>query len=239
MIVKLEEIIVPIMMLAYLGVSIFVIIYNIKLIPNTFNDIFSNAFNIKDIGIASLVFSATLGMKRSYFSNEAGLGTIPSISGMSEVESGESQARIQVFGVFIDTLFCTLTALMILIYDVNLNGLDGYEVIIKLFETMFNDFGKYLGLFFLLTFALATLISQFYLGESNMIFITKKLKIGSEKVFKIAFKCLFITGIVLGVYLSLDVIFEIIDYTLVTLGLLNVISIIVILRKNKNLISCK
>ena len=72
-----------------------------------------------------------------------------------------------------------------------------------------------------------------------MIFITKKLKIGSEKVFKIAFKCLFITGIVLGVYLSLDVIFEIIDYTLVTLGLLNVISIIVILRKNKNLISCK
>ena len=79
-----------------------------------------------------------------------------------------------------------------------------------------NDFGKYLGLFFLLTFALATLISQFYLGESNMIFITKKMKIGSEKVFKIAFKCLFITGIVLGVYLSLDVIFEIIDYSLIT-----------------------
>lgn len=239
MIVKLEELIVPLMMILYLGISLYVIIFNYKQIPNIFKDIFFNALNIKDIGLASILFCATLGMKRSFFSNEAGLGTIPSISGMSEVASPEAQARIQVFGVFIDTFFCTLTALMILIYHVDLNNLNGCEVIIKLFEVMFDKIGMVFGIFFLITFALATLISQYYLGETNMFFITKKLKIGNEKKFKLIFKLLFVIGIVFGVYLNLNQIFEIIDYTLVGLGIINIYSIVKIMKKDKKIVSSK
>lgn len=236
MIVKLEEVIVPIMMISYLVISLVVIILNINLIPNIIVEIISNALNIKDASLAMIIHTATLGMKRSLFSNEAGLGTIPSISGMSEVSYASSQARIQVFGVFVDTFFCTLTAFMIMIFNIDLNNLDGCELIIKMFESIFQDIGKYVGTFFLIAFALATLISQFYLGESNMFFITRKLKVGKEESFKLIHKGLFIIGIICGVFLNTNQIFEIIDYTLIILGVINIYSIIKIINKNKDII---
>lgn len=235
-IVKLEEVIVPFMMIAYLVISLVVIIFNINMIPQIILEILTNAWDVKKVSLSMIIYIATLGMKRSLFSNEAGLGTIPSISGMSEVSQASSQARIQVFGVFIDTFFCTLTALMIIIFNIDLHNLGGCELIIKMFESIFHGIGMYIGVFFLIAFALATLISQFYLGESNMFFITRKLKIGNETKLKLIHKILFVVGIICGVYLKTNQIFEIIDYTLMILGIINLYSIIKITNINKNII---
>ena len=63
----------------------------------------------------------------------------------------------------------------------------------------------------------------------------KKLKIGNEKKLKLLFKVLFIIGIVFGVYLNLNQIFEIIDYTLVVLGIINIYAIVKIMKKDKKI----
>lgn len=235
-IVKVEEILVPVMLIGFLGISCYAIVYNINVLPKIIKDMFINATNFKEVGMGLFISMVTLGMKRSLFSNEAGLGTIPSISGMSDVEKAQVQAKIQVFGVFVDMFFCTLTALMILIYNINLEGLFGCDAIISLFIGMFGQVGKWFGIFFLLSFSLATLVSQFYLGESNMIFITDKMKIGNKSLFKMIYKGLFIIGIFCGVYLNTLKIFEIIDITLVVLGVINIITLMKILKKNQNVL---
>ena len=236
MIVKFQEMVVPIMLLSYLLISIVVIITNVGTIPNVLYDIINRGINIKDFGLASFIFVATLGMKRSFFSNEAGLGTIPSISGMSEVKDPLDQAYVQVFGAWIDTFFCTLTALMILIYNVEINSSTSCDLVINVFITIFGGFGKYIGSFFLLSFAIATVASQFYSGESNLIYLIKKYNLNKKIIINI-FKLLFIIGVGLGIYSSTMFLFEIIDYTLIILGIINILSLILIDRKVKNIVT--
>ena len=68
------------------------------------------------------------------FSNEAGLGTLPSISAMADSKPID-QGYYQMFGVFIDTvLLCTLMGIFILIYTPNLADFTGSDLIINVFE---------------------------------------------------------------------------------------------------------
>ena len=61
----------------YFAVTIFIILKNIKLMPEVFSRIFQEAFGFKQI--AGGGFDAVLmnGVKRGLFSNEAGSGSAP------------------------------------------------------------------------------------------------------------------------------------------------------------------
>lgn len=219
-IVKFSEIIVPIMSIGYLIISIYAIISNIEKVPNVFKLIITEALNFRSIFAGGLF----VGIKRSLFSHEAGLGSMPTISAMSDADKPIKQGHAQVMGVFIDTvIMCSLTGIMILVYKVDLNKYTGYDLIIYAFENIFGFLGKYLACFFMFTFGLATIVSQYYLGESNLLFISKQKK---NRKLLLMYQFMFIVGITFGVFFPLNKIWDLIDYGMIGIGIINLYAII-------------
>jgi len=224
-IIKFSEGIVPIMSIGYLAITMMIILLNINLFPSVLTKIFNEAFNYSSVFAGGCCSCLLIGFRRSMFSNEAGLGTMPSISAMAEPKKPLQQGFVQVLGVYIDTIvICSLTGFVILIYDLNLSGFQGCDLILYIFERILGDFGRIASVFFLLTFAIATIVSQFYLGESNLLYFIRRIK--HKKMYIFMYKCLFITGIIIGVSYSTKQIFTIVDNGMVLLGVFNIYAIL-------------
>jgi len=222
---KVIDKIVPVMTVMFLVICLYALIARIEYLPKIIKLIITEAFNIKS-GIIGVV---TIGLKRSLFSNEAGLGTAPSINCYSDNEPIK-QGYLQVLTCIIDTvIMCVLLGVIILLYDIDLNLYNGNELAIMIFEIIFPNKGIILGTFILFTFSLATVISSFYSGETNMLFNSIFCK-NKTNILKTCYKILFIIGIFLGVFMENSSIWDLIDYGLVVLGIINIVVIIKLKR---------
>ena len=107
----------PVMTILYIGITIIAIAVNYKKIPYAFSQIFVGAFSPKTVtggAIGSAFVGVRFGMSRGVFSNEAGLGTAPTVYACSS-GSETSLGLMGIMEVFIDTIaVCTLTALTLL-----------------------------------------------------------------------------------------------------------------------------
>ena len=114
--VKVLDVVVPVMASIYFILTIFIILTNIKLLPDVFARIFAEAFGIRQMVAGG--FGAVLmnGVKRGLFSNEAGSGSAPCAAATADVSHPAKAGLLQAFGVFIDTIvICTCTAMIILL----------------------------------------------------------------------------------------------------------------------------
>ena len=112
---KATQVIVPIMAIAYIGVTLITIILNIGTFPAVIGSIFKGAFNFSSV--AGGIFGATImnGIKRGLYSNEAGIGSAPNAAASADVSHPVKQGLVQMLSVFIDTLLiCSSTAFMVL-----------------------------------------------------------------------------------------------------------------------------
>lgn len=224
-IVRFSEFIVPIMSITYLAVTIFIISVNITSFGSMIKVIFQDAFNLNSILAGGCCSCLLIGFKRSLFSHEAGLGTMPSISAMADIKHPVQQGYVSTVGVYVDTLImCTLTGFTILIFNQDTSGFQGVDLIIYIFELMLGKLGFYLAGFFMFTFALATVVGEFYLGESNLLYIIKEKK--NKTWYNIIYKGLFLFGIYIGVTNNTREIFSIVDMGMVFLGIANIYAII-------------
>lgn len=231
-IIKCVDKIVPIMTIVFLLTCLYGVIINYKQIDDVIKLIIKDAFNFRSGSISVII----IGLKRSLFSNEAGLGTAPSINSYSD-NLPIRQGYLQVLTCFIDTIvMCVLLGFVILLYGIDLNTNE--ELSLILFKTMFNKYGSLIGNFLLFSFSFATIISSYYAGESNILFncINRKDKIS---LFKFIYKMLFILGIILGIYLNNEKIWDLVDYGLVILGLINIVVILKLQRQFKEEILMK
>ena len=230
--VKLTNFIVPIMSILYLVVNIFIIIYNIEYLPKTLLNIVSSATNIKTFGISTIIFAFTTGVKRSIFSNEAGLGTTPSIAGMEQGVNSTTQGYFQMFGVYVDTLIlCTLTGIFVvqtmMSKNIDLTNFQGPDLIIYLMNIYFEHVGVFLGIFFLICFAFSSVLGEFYLGENNLLFIS------NNKFFKIFYRIIFSIMLIFGVFFTTEQAMNLVDVGIIILGIINLIVILLLLKKDK------
>lgn len=218
-IVKFTEYIVPIMSITFILLGLILIFINIKKFPLVLNDIITKAFS-KDSILGGCIY---VGFKRSLFSHEAGLGTMPTVSAMADCKKPIDQGHVSAFGVFIDTIvMCSVTGFMILLYNIKLDANTEVELIINVFESIFGNIGIFIATFFMLTFAISTFVSEFYLGETNLLFIFRD---NAKKIYYFLYKCLFLLGIFLGVYLNNNSIWFIIDVGLILLGCVNLFAL--------------
>ncbi len=219
-IVRFCEHIVPIMSIGYIIVAVTIILVNIKFFPSVLGLIMKEAFSSKALASGSAASCLIIGFKRSLFSNETGLGTAPSISAMADIKKPLAQGFVQVIGAFTDTIIiCSLTGFVILIYQFDLNSYKGVDLILYIFERILGGFGIYLALFFMLSFAIATVVSQFYLGESNLLFMISKNK--RKKFYILIYKAFFLLGIMIGVNFSTKALFGFVDQGMILLGCVN------------------
>ena len=136
----------PIMSIVYIIFTLVVIFGNIDMVGEAFRKIFIAAFNPQAVvgaGSGILLKNAIVwGLRRSAFSNEAGLGSAPIAHAAANCEGPVQQGVFGIFEVFIDTLLiCSLTALTIIIsgVDITFGEKPGSELITSAFGTIWGN----------------------------------------------------------------------------------------------------
>jgi len=203
---------VPFMSAFYIIFSLIVIICNIGNIGVAFKQIFVCAFTPKAVlGAASgiaLKEAIVWGLRRSAFSNEAGLGSAAIAHAAADTESPVQQGLYGIFEVFADTLLiCTLTGLTIIIsgVDIAFGIKPGSELITGAFATVFG--AKFASLFVaiaLMFFAFSTILGWSLYGTRCTEYLL------GTKVTKL-YQLIFIVMIVVGSTTSLDVAWDVAD----------------------------
>ncbi|MCM3339095.1 MULTISPECIES: alanine/glycine:cation symporter family protein [unclassified Paenibacillus] len=175
-IAKVSATIVPIMALAYIAIALFVMVINFDAIPGVFASIVKSAFGFQEAAAGGIGAAVMNGIKRGLFSNEAGMGSAPNAAATAHVTHPVKQGLVQSFGVFVDTLLvCSATAFIILFSGVSATGeLDGIRLTQYALASQVGDWAHmFVGLAIFL-FAFTSLIGNYYYGQSNIEFITKK-----------------------------------------------------------------
>lgn len=206
------EKLIPAMSILYILFSLIVIFGHVGDIGSAFGKIFSSAFNPKAIGGAAsgiaLRQTVVWGLRRSAFSNEAGLGSAAIAHAAAETKSPVDQGLYGIFEVFADTIvICTLTALTIICsgVEITFGQKVGSELITAAFATIFGQ--KFASVFValaLMLFAFTTVLGWSLYGSrcAQYLFGLKFAK---------GYQVAFIVVIVVGAVASLDVVWDIAD----------------------------
>ena len=209
---KVTELLVPFMCAGYIIFSLVVIIANFADIGKAFQTIFTAAFTPKAVlGAASgIALKEVLvwGLRRSAFSNEAGLGSAAIAHAAADTEGPVQQGLYGIFEVFMDTLIvCTLTGLTVTVsgVDITFGVKPGPELITSAFATVFGN--KIAALFVaiaLMCFAYSTILGWSLYGTRCIEYLF------GMKVTKI-YQLIFVVMIVVGATTSLDIAWDIAD----------------------------
>lgn len=110
-VVSVTTLLVPVMGAIYILVAVTLCIFNAKMLPEVFSQIFKGAFDLNAIFGGFSGSCVMYGIKRGLFSNEAGVGSAPNASASADVSHPAKQGLVQMLSVFIDTiLVCSATA---------------------------------------------------------------------------------------------------------------------------------
>lgn len=231
-IINVSSKIMPFIGILYLGVSLYIIIINISLVPNVFKEIISSAFNFKSIGIGILT-PFIIGFQRGIFSNEAGIGTGAIAAATVDNNDAKGQGMIQIAGIYFTTLIlCTLTALNIMLSNYNLiesNNINGIEITQYALNYHLGSFGEIVLLITIFIFAFSTIISGYYYGENSLKFLKKKVNRKDILLLQIIAIILLIFGSICN---SL-ILWNIVDILIAIMGIINIYAILKLRDKIK------
>ncbi len=228
-VIKATSLLVPIMGVAYILVSLIIIIMNITALPDVFVKIFTEAFNVEAIFGGFGGSCVMYGIKRGLFSNEAGVGSAPNASASAEVSHPAKQGLVQVLSVFIDTLLvCSATAFMCMCSGVEPNAdISGAAYIQAALSTTLGDFGPIFITVAMILFAFTTLLGNLFYVDKCISYITGKVP---GKKFMTVYRVIASLIILLGAGLSADLLWDIADILMGGMTLIN-IPVIFILSK--------
>lgn len=227
-IVRLTSLIVPLMGVAYVAISLIVIVFNIKNIPMMFALIFKDAFDFKAIFSGVAGSCMVYGIKRGLYSNEAGVGSAPNASASAKVSHPAKQGLVQTLSVYIDTLLlCTATALMCLSSGVERSeAVSGALYVQNAISTVFGSLGPVFITVAMVLFAFTTLLGNLYYVNNALVFLNKK-KEPTEKFMRIFhIVCVFV--IFIGAIIPMNSAWAMADITMGGMTLINLPSCMIL-----------
>lgn len=116
---RVAEVIVPFMAIAYVLISLLLLLLNLPKIPGAIAEIVRGAFQPAAItggAVGSIFVAMQKGIARGIFSNEAGLGSAPIAAAAAQTKEPVRQGLVSMLGTFIDTIIiCSMTGLSIVI----------------------------------------------------------------------------------------------------------------------------
>lgn len=220
-IAKVSSIVVPVMALGYIVLSLFVVITNINQLPKVFTLIVSSAFGWEQALGGSVGIALMQGIKRGLFSNEAGMGSAPNVAATADVSHPVKQGLIQTLGVFTDTLIiCSCTAFIILLGNTHLMpDVNGVQLTQMALSNEIGSLGTIYVAIAILFFAYSSILGNYYYGEANIRYITRKPWV--MLIYRIAAGGM----IMFGALASLDLAWSLADITMGLMAIFNLIAI--------------
>ena len=220
-IAKVSSILVPVMALGYVALALAIVLMNITELPAVIALIVGHAFGWEQALGGGVGMALMQGIKRGLFSNEAGMGSAPNVAATANVTHPVKQGLIQTLGVFTDTLIiCTCTAFIILFSGAPLDGSTNGVQLTQ--HALTNEIGPSGGIFVaiaLFFFAFSSILGNYYYGEANVRYLTRRKWILT--VYR-----LLVGGMVLfGALTTLDVAWGLADITMGLMTLCNLTAI--------------
>lgn len=196
-------VLVPFMALFYICAGLIIIVVNYDKIPQALSDIMASAFNgqaaFGGFAGSTLLLTIRLGVSRSVFSNEAGLGISSIAAAAAKTDSPGRQAMITMTGALLSTvIICSITGLVLAVtgvhgsVDERGNTITGATMAITAFNTTIPG-GNYIVAVGLILFAFSTVIAWGYYGEKCCEYIFGS---GSEFFYRIIYTLVVIPGAV-------------------------------------------
>lgn len=221
--VRVLDIMVPIMAVLYFGITVFLIVKNISVMPSVFRQIFEEAFGIRQAVAGG--FGAVLmnGVKRGLFSNEAGSGSAPCAAAAAHSDHPAKTGLLQALGVFIDTIvICSCTAFIMLVTPEEFRaGLEGMDLLQASMEYHLGRFGVVFIALILWLFCFSTFIGILFYARSNVAYL-----FGDNWLSQTAYKVVALIMLFIGGLAAYTFVWDLGD---VGVGLMTVFNIVIIL----------
>ncbi|MEM9004797.1 MAG: alanine/glycine:cation symporter family protein [Cyanobacteria bacterium P01_F01_bin.86] len=212
------EKLVPAMAAIYAIACLFVIILNITEVPAAIGTIISQAFAPTAVG-GGIVGVMVQGIRRSSFSNEAGVGSAAIAHSAARTDEHIREGIVALLEPFIDTIvICNMTAIAIVLtgaYQDTGEGLSGVAMTSSAFASVIGWFPVILSIAVCL-FAFSTIISWSYYGIQAWTYL-----FGERTT--LLFKLIYVTCTFLGTLTSLGLIIDFSDLMLLGMAFPNLI----------------
>jgi AGCS family alanine or glycine:cation symporter len=169
---KVTGVLVPIMIVFYMGGAGYIILTHITEVPAALIFIVKQAFNptaaVGGFAGASIMLAIRMGVARGVFSNESGLGSAPIAAAAAQTKSPITQALVSMTQTFIDTIVvCTMTGLVLIISGLWSSGTTGAELTTLAFAASMPG-GAHIVTIGIILFAYSTILGWCYYGEKSI-----------------------------------------------------------------------
>ena len=207
---RVTSLLVPIMILLYIGGALIVVLMHYQMIPETLGLVFKHAFSPTAAigGFAGSLIRDTMrwGVARGVFSNESGLGSAPIAAAAAQTKNPVSQALVSMTQTFIDTIVvCTFTGFVIISTGLWKSGETGAELTTLAFSKgLPGNSGGIIVAVGLILFAYSTMLGWSYYGEKALEFLF------GPKLVK-PYRIIFCILIFFGAGIKLDLVWAIAD----------------------------
>ena len=218
---------VPLMIGIYLVGCLWVIGSKITEIPDAIITICQSAFSANAVE-GGLVGLLVLAIRRSAFSNGAGLGAAAIAHSAAKTQEPIQEGLVSMLEPFIDTVvICNLTALVIVLtgsYGVNIpSDINGSELTALAFSQVVSWF-PYLLAVVIFLFGFSTTLAWSYYGEKSWVYL-----FGDRNT--LIYKGVFLICIFVGAVVNLGVVVEFSDMMLLAMAFPNLIGCILLSNK--------
>ncbi|MCK4558581.1 MAG: sodium:alanine symporter family protein [Calditrichia bacterium] len=224
---RVAGVLVPIMIVLYMGAALIIIFMHISLIPAAFEMIIVYAFTPK-AGLggflgATVMLTVRMGVARGVFSNESGLGSSPIAAAAAKTKHPVSQALVSMTQTFIDTIVvCTMTGLVLIISGEWSSGLTGARLTTVAFTTGIGSVaGEYIVSIGLALFAYSTILGWSYYGEKSIEYL---LGIKAVK----PYRYIFTVFVFVGAVAELETVWSIADLFNALMAFPNLVGLLVL-----------
>lgn len=170
------ELLVPFMIILFMGSGVLVLTVYAADIPNAVALIFKSAFAgtamVGGFAGSTVALALRYGVARGLFSNEAGLGSAPILHAAARSDDAVKQGAIGMLGTFIDTLVVnSMTGLAIIVTGVWMSGDTAAPLTASAYESALPGFGGIIVAVSLLLFAYTTVLGWCVYGERCAAFL--------------------------------------------------------------------
>lgn len=227
-IVKVTAKLVPVMVLLYFSMGVFILLNNYDQVLPAISAIFTEAFNLNTAVSGGFWGLVLLGIRRAVFSNESGVGNAPMYHGQSETKEPIHEGLVAALGPLLDTvLVCSITGIIIIISGAHLGQeLNGIVLTLEAFNRLFFGVGDQLLLLMVLVFGISTLFTYSYYGVKCLDFLT-------QKKWGYLYNYVYLGSIILSAVATVDVVIGIIDLSFALMCIPNMIAILYLSPKVK------
>ncbi|MGF0115156.1 alanine/glycine:cation symporter family protein [Promicromonospora sp. Marseille-Q5078] len=214
------QLLVPLMVVLYLGLGVLVVALNVERVPEVVASIVGQALGFQEFAAAGIGTAISQGVRRGMFSNEGGLGSAPNAAATANVSHPVKQGLVQTLGVYIDTLLvCSVTAFIVLVSDPTYGENSGPTMTQEALQSSLGTWSLHLLTVILLLLAFTSVLGNYYYGESNVAFLTRR------PAALTGFRVVFLVICFLGSIGSVQLIWTLADTTMAVMALVNLAAI--------------